>query len=264
MRNLITRIEAYTPYALLIILFIGLALVVLVNKSQQNTKSSAALDATCQSIPGKLNTTTQSSNISLGAANNEVVKKYKELKSESFSQGSIVKLRDIAQKRKKELVQIMQRKPEQAYSLILPKEDRVALASVITDCVEQEKTLEGELQIVHYDFEDGRTNEIYTLQTTNNKKIQVFPAGKTTALKNNMKIKATGYAIDNNFLVDTNNPSNVTALSSGIALDVADAQGQQNVAVLLEYFQNTPQPSLSAQTAGSNFFTDLNNYYKET
>ncbi len=264
MFSLRKKFATIIPFVLLALLGVGLLASVSITRQQQNLKSNAARNTTCSAIPQTPDTTTQPEK-NVEEQTNELVQKSKDIQRFSFSaqKDAAFEVREIAQKRKEEMVRLMRRNPNKALEAILPRQEEVQIAAITKDCVEAEITTEGTLSIIHIDYNDNRASDVYTLKTSDNKIYNVFPAGDKRILRNDMKVRTSGYVLDNNLLVDTDDTSSITVLTNGVSSDIAASLGQQDVGIVLAYFSNTPKPSVPSSTMQSTFFTDVNNYYKD-
>ncbi len=173
-------------------------------------------------------------------------------------------IRDLAQKRKAYLLQAMQQNPREAYTQILPPNDRQTIARETQNCIEQEASISGTLEMHVVDYTSRPDRTLYFVRTKDDRRVRFYPTRDLPAhIMTGSKISAQGYMLDNNMLVDTSNPSNFAASTTSGSIGKIDSIGDQKLIVILANFQNTTQPSLDRNTVNSTVFTDVNNFYKD-
>lgn len=199
-------------------------------------------------------------------------------------------IKKLARERRAYLLETMRRDPDAAYSSLLTDEERQDVFALAPDSVETPVIEEGELEYLIGDFFDDEVSvSDYTLITVENKRIRLHPArGLQKVLVSGMKIRVTGYRLDNELLFDgssaeglvdlevpeeggttNSNKKGGTAGSHGGG-DGGDATpphhsiGNQNVLVLLVNFKNTTQPDLTTVEVHDIVFNQVNSYYQET
>lgn len=136
----------------------------------------------------------------LEALNRDLVEK---LKSYQKTPDDILvaDIQKIVQKRKDYLVEAIYRNPNAAIFYLLLENDRKVLARLTENCSETETVLEGRLEVLQVDFEDGSAETQYTLVLSDGRRITLHPAlGIRTSLESGMLVKIKGVKIDNELI----------------------------------------------------------------
>lgn len=87
-------------------------------------------------------------------------------------------LQKLAQERKKLFIDAGENNPDVSIFSILTPEERNSLQSLTRNCVEEEVTLDGRLEVRHTDWLDGASTDTYALTTLDGRKYRLYPAGK--------------------------------------------------------------------------------------
>jgi len=87
------------------------------------------------------------------------------------------KLNNLLSKRKELLVQAMRNDTNVALLGFLPESliQQASQAQVGDDCVEHEATVEGTLEVLHVDYDNGTSETAYYLDDANNKRLELHP-----------------------------------------------------------------------------------------
>ncbi len=195
----------------------------------------------------------------------QVYKNAAELKRDFSRVGikSVDRLRDLAEERKNHLLSIIEEYPEIVIMSKLPSELRDSLPKEISQFIEQETEIEGELEVLHFDdFERSISWEKFFVKTSNGKTLEIHPSGQKPDLMSGTKVKIKGVKIDKHLAVKDKNE--IKVLEAPLT---AQLISMKKVAVILFNFQNNATQPYTVDHARQVTFTALNSanaYYQET
>lgn len=193
------------------------------------------------------------------------------LHSYQKSPGDIIlkDIQELARKRKEYLVETAYRNPNAALFSTLLENDRNIFANITKHCSETETTLEGTLEVLHADLEDGFSDTRYTFSTPEGNTINLHPASNLhVSLESRTRIKVKGIRIDNE-LIFNGARSLEEGKDFGGGINIISqpgnppVYGDQKVLVILANFQNTAEPPLTQDSVRATVFGEVNKYYKE-
>ncbi len=186
-------------------------------------------------------------------------------KKDSHQPGSqfFEELRNLAQERKNFLTSIAAKHPELIINSKLPPEIRQLLPAEISQFIEEETTIEGELEVLHFDdFERSTWWEKFFLKTPSKQTFEILASGQKPALLSGTKVKVKGLKVDNQLVIK--DKDEIQVLEAPVT---AQAMTMKKVAVILFNFQNnTAQPYTREHARQITFTaaTSANVYYQET
>lgn len=175
----------------------------------------------------------------------------------------------LSEARKTYFVQSLYGDPSQTLFSLLLAEDREGISRLTRQCIEEEVTLEGIIDALHIDFEQGASETQYTLITDNGDYVMLHPAGGLhVPLESGMKVRVKGVRVDKEILFDGTR-SLLEPHDAGGGIDVIKevgnppVKGDQKVLVVMVNFQNTKEPSLTKETVRNIVFGEVDRYYRE-
>ncbi|MBP9732654.1 MAG: hypothetical protein KBD29_04320, partial [Candidatus Magasanikbacteria bacterium] len=175
--------------------------------------------------------------------------------------------KESLQTRKQALIQSMQSNPKVALANVLDTRERVDIQVVSENCVEEPVEVSGIMDSFVIDYENETSETVYTLETSDNKKLNVHLT-EDSDVPSNTQVTLKGFQIDNEVLVDSLDISNFQISEFGengliSTQAVGHASGDQKVGVILVKFQSATTPPLTQSDLNTVIFTNTNNYYKE-
>ncbi len=197
-----------------------------------------------------------------------------------------LKVVNLAQARKKSLIQLIQENPQEALSGFLSQSERSEIASFSENCVEQPTEVEGTLEVVIAEnFERRVSKTFYKLIADNGTQYNLYPAFESEKpLKTGQRVHVKGLGIDHHVLFDgrfsTLEPNNdlggIAFLKGGTSksgntgslepvstqAQTAPAAVERKTMVILLYFLDTPMPS-TTKAAVEAQMDNMRNYYLE-
>jgi hypothetical protein len=130
--------------------------------------------------------------------------------------------------------------------------------------------LEGELEILHQDFNDGRGHYLYFLKRSDGSRVPLqFMKRPPTHLLTGARVRATGQRSGGSLVLysGASGSTSLTATSTGpttsSAIPVPNTIGPQSTLVILVNFQDDPVQPYTVATAQSMFFSTVNNFILE-
>ena len=204
----------------------------------------------------------------LDKATQDLIKTYRIYRA-TEDKNLLGEIQQFAEVRKKYLVESLYLDPAKTLFSILLTDDREGLLRVTPQCVEEEITLEGMMDVIHIDFEEGSSQTQYTLITDDGGYVILHPAGGLhVPLESGMRVRIKGVRIDKEILFDgTRSLLEPHDASGGIDVikEVGNppVKGEQKVLVVMVNFQNTPEPSLTKETVRNVVFGEVDRYYRE-
>lgn len=200
---------------------------------------------------------------------------FNELKKHKNNRGNANDMLNAAQLRKAAMLKAMRKMPEMAMAYVIPKSpDRDEIETIAEQCVEQETTVEGDLFLVHMDMTDGTSVDEAYVETADGQKIRLnLSKGKPDRDKAGKKVKVRGWKLDNDILVDSDNPTSIeisriesapSALPNVMAAVPNSANlGPNKAAFLLVNFTDAKDTTLTVPTAQNLAGTTLKNFFTE-
>lgn len=186
----------------------------------------------------------------------ELMSKYRGINGATIDTKS--KIRQTANARKKLLLQTMRNDPNAALA-ILEKDKTLEknLTNATSNCAAALASAEGTLSVGHADG-DKKSKNFYVLKTKGGKSVSVHTAGNPQkALLSQMKIRAKGYQLDGDMLINTRASDAIQVTASAKAAEVEHAFGEQKTVVIMV------DTTLSKSEVEKTVFTVANNFYKE-
>jgi hypothetical protein len=188
-------------------------------------------------------------------------------------------LADVTAQRKQILLSLMEDNPGEFFRLALPEHVRADMPEPVRTMLEQRLSMEGELEVIDEDYDDGTSRLRYFLQTPDKR----FSLHFKNAPKN--LLSSTLVSIDGLLIGDSGETDGKVALESDESLLMLAADGdtygtittssstvsvlpntfgEQKVAVLLVNFQDKPDDKPFTPTQAHNFvFGTINDFYWE-
>jgi hypothetical protein len=198
----------------------------------------------------------------------------KKVQSKLLSPAVLKSLKDAAIERKKRMIELLQHDPDAVVPALLSKEERESLKSFCNDCVEENVNIEGTVEVlVAEDFKTMSKN-IYVLETEKKEKINLYPVkGLKQDLKTGTKIRVKGLKLDGNVLFDGQNMAMLTTAESDLGgfevmveplmqTSASSAQTNRKTLVIMVFFQNTSQPSITLDQMKTTM-DNASAYYRE-
>jgi len=202
------------------------------------------------------------------------------LKSKNFKKAKRKKNRElrkeikrIAHERKKHLLRLIRSDPDNVLSELLTSEEREDLNAITENCVEAPDEIEGTLEVVYIDdFENGNSDQHYTLETADKKRIRIYPIlGERRSFISGMKVRIKGLRLDNDMIFDGRFEASQTdsvlggidIINEGASMAQASSPAVfRKTLVVIYHFQNTPPSGLTV-TQIENNMNEVRNYYLE-
>lgn len=178
-------------------------------------------------------------------------------------------LQDLLTTRKSVFLNMLNENATQVIPSIINIEDQKQLDPITENCVEQQKTIHGEIEITHIDsFERNSSTEYYEIATTNkNETINLYPTDNLpNNLKSGMNVSAPGFILDNNlvfnsdFLRPDNNYKEYETLFNSTQITVNE--NQSNLAVIFINFTDTVSSSSHKDRIKNITLEELDRFYK--
>jgi M6 family metalloprotease-like protein len=261
------RFKKFPPqvqFFILALLLIGLSMTIILTQKQQENRSRAEVSVTCPDTDTTIRPLSPASGMPLQQTTETLSSVQKELRRNPKDTSLQTELKKTAQHRKAELQKLMRKDPKRALAFLLSKQERIETSSISNNCVEEEITLNGMLDIMHYDYTNDTGEDIFTLTTTTGEKKTIHFANELTKkISPGARVAIKGYALDDAVLVNTSEAGSLSVQDEGFAFDVSHAQGEQKTVSILVNFSNTNQPILTANTLSTSVYTNVDNYYQE-
>lgn len=182
---------------------------------------------------------------------------------QSTKSKALSRLMAKAEERHATLTELIKSDPAAAFSIAIPEQQQLALPNSVLAMLEQEQEIEGQLETIYEDYEDGSHQLHHFLNTDFGERFELHSADKELKLLSGAKVRAKGLLIGNNssnrhnidghLALDTGNneglitlaaDGNNTGTVTGETLAVLpNTFGEQKTAVILVNFQDdTSQP----------------------
>lgn len=190
--------------------------------------------------------------------------------SNDRSQGKKAQVQALAQQRKETLITAMRQSPEDALTIVMNDKNYPIIQETTQNCSPHEVTVAGTTKVDHVDdFDSGNDNTFISLQTEAQGEVMLHPARSQVDIISSMNIQVKGYQLDNDVLINGENPENIQVLSQpqaqniiqkifGLIVKKAEAIsmgpiGDQPTVVLLVNYRNKPLSSSITR----DFVTDM-------
>lgn len=181
------------------------------------------------------------------------------------TQKSTADTKKLAQIRKQIVIQLMKQNPTEFLKIAIPEKILNSLPEEVKPEVETEVSLEGEIQIIHFDnFDSKQSQTEYFLNTGDNQRFQLFFTGTDNAVQPNSRVKIKGYKLENILTVQTGS-KNLDIISSAKTKPPVSPEVKK-VAVFMFNFTNERSEPWTTEEVKSRTFTandSANSYYKE-
>jgi hypothetical protein len=171
------------------------------------------------------------------------------------------KMRATAVKRQERLATLIETDPAQVLRLRLPKHHRASLPSAVQALVEDDITLDGDMEVFHEDRDDGSVYR-YFLRTGQDR-LSLHFAGEAPTLKTGHRVRIKGVRV-----------KHAVAMAGGgsiqpLAAPLSNTFGAQSTLVILVNFQDNVAQPYTTDYARSVVFTstndwDLENSFQQT
>lgn len=177
-----------------------------------------------------------------------------------------------AKNRKEKMLALMEEDPAAALRIALPASLRQQFPDQMQSDIEQETSLEGELEVLHTDeVDDPNSKEpkfkdskfFYFLKTSGSERVTLHFVEEGPIILTGTKVKVRGVKLDEKMAISQNSDLEILAQSS----NVLGTATTKKVAVILINMQNNPVQPYTADFARSVMFTSTtsaNAYYQET
>lgn len=190
-----------------------------------------------------------------------------QLASPSERSQLIDKLREVATSRRQMLAELMESDPGEVLRMALPEDMRASMPSKIRDYIEQQVDVEGEMEVMYEDWEDGSRLH-FSLDVAGERFSLHFANNPTTDLLTGTKVRVKGVRVGQALALEYGSDGLRTSVSTGfetLAMAVApNTFGEQKVLVLLVNFQDKQTQPWTPDQVRNVVFTSVNNFYKES
>ncbi len=160
-------------------------------------------------------------------------------------------LKALVLKRKEHLLSLLITNPEEALKVLFTKKVKESLPHEIQDDIEEETTIEGTFEIIHFDdFPNNKSTDTYFLKEGSGKRITLrFAQNYDIPLLPRAKVKVKGFRIDDEMIVVHSSGSDVQILSQPDKVLGVATPTIKKVAVILFNFQDYAIQPISPQRA---------------
>jgi hypothetical protein len=192
-------------------------------------------------------------------------------------------LQDKAEQRRQLLSQLLQSYPQEVLRVMIPNDKQVGLPPEVASTLEQSLELDGELDVLYEDYEDGPPKLRHFLKTAFGERFELRLAQPQRQWRSGQRVRAQGWLLahpdaanepiqgdllvnddDSGLLLlaDTNTSSGSTG--SALAYDLPNTLGAQRTLAILVNFQDDPanKPWTTAQ-ANSLVFGSVSDFFRE-
>jgi len=162
-----------------------------------------------------------------------------------------------AQARYKFLARELEEDPRAAIGALLPASARVRLPSILAGYLEQDVRVDGTVQVLHEDREDGSRFH-YFLESAQGRYSLHFSARAPDHLSTGAKVHVTGVQIDNMLALGAS-----TDIQQVTAAPTANTFGAQRTIVLLVNFADNPSQPYTVNDAQAAVFGTTSDFFRE-
>ena len=189
-------------------------------------------------------------------------------------------LQNKAEQRRQLLSQLLPNYPQEVLRVMIPNDQQVGLPPEVVSQLEQQLELEGQLEVLYEDYEDGSAKLRHFLKSTFGERFELRLAQPQRQWRSGQRVRAQGWLlahpdaanepIQGDLLVNDDDSGLLlladTGTSSGsdLAYDLPNALGPQRTLAILVNFQDNPsnKPWTSEQVA-SLVFGSVSDFFKE-
>jgi hypothetical protein len=176
-------------------------------------------------------------------------------------------LRDVASQRHELLAALIETDPAEVLRVALPDEMRAGLPTAVRDDVEQRVEVEGEIEVMYEDWEDG-SRLCYWLNVGGERLSLHFTSDPQANLLTGSRVHVKGVRLGESIALQ----SSKEALSASSGSDVEtmavtvppNTFGEQKVLVLLVNFQDLQTQPFSVTQVQNTVFGTVNSFYRES
>lgn len=181
----------------------------------------------------------------------------------------------LAHGRQALLSELFQSDPSAVAQVALTAKARKGMPEKVQALLEQEQTLEGELEVFYEDYEDHSKSRLRHVLNTSEGFIEVHGSSQSpiNAIQSGAKVRARGWKFDNQsalvleesqqsllVLADGSTGSASTSTSS---FTLSNTLGEQSTLVMLVNFQDDVQEPWTVEEVTDLVFGSVNDFYKE-
>ncbi|TMK46641.1 MAG: peptidase M11, partial [Actinobacteria bacterium] len=175
----------------------------------------------------------------------------------AHQQAPLQTLRNAATARRQRLLGLIESDPAAVLRVAIPAAVRASLPAAIQPDVEEEVTLDGEMQVFHEDY--AKSSRYRHFLQTATERLSLHFAGEAPKLLSGTRVRLRGVRLGQALALNGSGGS-VQPLSS-VAPNTFGAQ--KTIVILVNFQDNTAQP-YSPSEAQSVAFTTTSNHYKES
>lgn len=182
---------------------------------------------------------------------------------------TLAEIEKILEKRKALMVESMYRDPARTVFYLMLEGDRKTIGDLYPQCVEREAELEGSLDVFHVDFDDGTFQTQYFLNLDDGSTVILHSSGGLyISLESGMRVRVKGLRLDGEVIFNGMRSLSEPHDASG-GIDVISepgnppVSGEQKIIVIMAYFANTVEPSLTREAVSNVVFGEVNRFYQE-
>lgn len=185
-----------------------------------------------------------------------------------------------AEQRRQLLSQLLQRYPEQVLQVMIPNDKQVGLPPEVASTLEQSLELEGQLDVLYEDYEDGQTKLRHFLKTTFGERFELRLAQAQRQWRSGQSVRTQGWLltspdasnqpIQGDLLVNDDDSGLLlladtgTGTGSDLAYDLPNTLGAQRTLAILVNFQDDPaNKPWTIDQANSLVFGSVSDFFKE-
>ncbi|MEH6576289.1 MAG: Ig-like domain-containing protein [Amphritea sp.] len=186
-----------------------------------------------------------------------------------------------AEERQAMLIELVKANPAEVFRIAIPDEQQLGMPSEVLDMLEQTLEIEGNLETIYEDYEDGSHKLRHFLNTHFGERFELHSGKAALALQSGAKVRAAGLLIAGNanhqsidgHLALESNADSLVELAVGGSDDGSNTQevlaalpntfGEQKTAVILVNFQDDTSQPWTADQVRDEVFTQTNNHIQE-
>jgi len=175
-------------------------------------------------------------------------------------------LRDLAAQRREMLERLIESDPAELLRVALPDDRRAGLPGFVKDDVEQQVEVEGELEVMYEDWEDG-SRLSYWLNVGGERLSLHFTSEPQANLLTGSQVHVKGVRIGESIALESSKEGFSAAGGDVETMSVTvppNTFGEQKVLVLLVNFQDLQTQPFSVSQVQSTVFGTVNNFFKES
>ncbi|HHY0575568.1 TPA: Ig-like domain-containing protein [Vibrio parahaemolyticus] len=187
----------------------------------------------------------------------------------------------LAHGRQALLSELFQSDPSAVAQVVLTAKARKGMPEKVQALLEQEQTLEGELEVFYEDYEDHSKSRLRHVLNTSEGFIEVHGSSQSpiNAIQSGVKVRARGWKFkdvadkwdalvvadeaDGLSVLAQDSTGTVTASTTTSSAALSNTFGEQRTLVLLVNFQDNPQQPWTIDEVKDMVFGKVNDFYKE-